>query len=150
MTAVDWTISDSRISGFYSQALSDNGGRSTIASSGCDITAYANLKNISPIESAQMSMEVNGRSYNVGTNERFFLKHGGKVENGWADAFKAIDQGKYVIYSRKGHYLLLYGYDDKNLYISDSDKPGDEKVSLRSNNKPKQDGYWYHGYSFSK
>jgi peptidoglycan hydrolase-like protein with peptidoglycan-binding domain len=148
-----WDVSDSRISGIYAKAkalnkdASDPEGKSTIKSSGCGISAYANLKGISPTESAVMSMEGNHRKYQGGTAPSFFTSKGVKELKSMTAALNEVKDGKYVIYSRGGHFLLLYGYDDKNLYLSDSYNSNSPKKSPRTGHK---DSKFAHGYSFDK
>lgn len=148
-----WDVNDKRISGIYAKAKEMNkdksspDGNSTIKSSGCGVSAYANLMGISPTESAVMAMEGGYRQYHGGTASDFFRSKGGKDLKSMNAALNEIKDGKYVIYSRGGHFLLLYGYDDKNLYLSDSANSSSPKKSPRTGH---QDSNFAHGYSFSK
>ena len=149
----DWDVEDDRIKTIYEEAKksnkdnSDPDGNSTIASSGCGICAYANLMGISPTESAVKAMEGNHRIYKGGTSKKFFTSNKGKKVADMTAALKEVKKGNYVIYSRGGHFLLLYGFDNLYLYLSDSNDGSSPKMSLRVGS---DDSNFAHGYSFEK
>ena len=132
-----WDINDSRISSLYAAAKQKNktkstdSGNSTISSSGCGVTSLANLKGISPTEAAEVSMQNGCRVYNAGTSGTLYTKYNGsRVEKGSAQsALDSVANGQYLISSMAGcvwhksanggHFILVYGYDGSNVYVSD-------------------------------
>ncbi len=152
----EWNISDSRISGIYSRAKSaNNGDKSTISSSGCGVTAYANLKRMRPTEAAELSMQDGYRVYNAGTDGTFFTAHGATEVGSASAALDAVEGGKSVICSVQhchwtsgsGHYILVYGCDGDYVYVSDSNS-SDPDRALAPKSKFLKSGIYKHGYAF--
>lgn len=135
-----WNITDERISSIYSKAVRKNKGyKSTISSSGCGVTSYANLKGQSPKVAAEESMKGDHRVYDGGTAKAFFLAQGGDSTGEWQDGaskgLKGILDGKYLICSMgkgnwcqgDGHFILVYGYENGNVHVSDSNSSKPER-----------------------
>lgn len=122
-----WKVSDPKISKLYATARANNGGASTIKSSGCGVTSLANVKKITPTESAEMSMKSGCRIYKKGTAASFMENNGGASAGSAINALKAVANGKYLVCSMgkgnwcggDGHFILVYGFDGANVYVSD-------------------------------
>ncbi len=150
-----WDINNSKISKIYARAKSANSGdKSTISSSGCGVTAYANLKKISPKTAAEMAMKGGHRYYNAGTSGNFFTEHGGQSSS-CNNALEAVKKGKYAIccmnntgnyWTTGGHYILLYGYDGTYVYVSDSASSASNRAKAKKYDFTKAYNY---GYTFS-
>ena len=112
----------------------------TMANSGCGPTADADVvatlkdPSVDPWTIAQLSMEWGDRSYNSGTNWTLFKPHTEEYYNftkvvksaNW-EAFRAcVDAGGYAVCSMKpgywtkgGHFICAWKYDDKYTYAND-------------------------------
>lgn len=151
----NWDITSSKLSSIYSKAVKVNVGKTTIDSSGCGITAYANLKGISPKTSAEMSMQKGCRIYGKGTAAAFFSSNGGTNAGTAYEALDKVAAGKYLICSmgygnwcgskNGGHFILVYGYDGSNIYVSDSYSTKPER--LKASKSTFKASYKY-GYLF--
>ena len=137
-----WNINDKKISGIYAKAKKANSGdNTTISSSGCGVTAYANLKKISPKTSAEMAMKGGYRAYNSGTARGFFTSNGGSEASSASSALKSVANGKYAIcsmnnangnyWTKGGHFILVYGYDGTYVYVSDSASSADKRAKAK-------------------
>lgn len=131
-----WDINNSKISSIYKSATSTNKGKSTIASSGCGITSYANLFGLTPYQTAEMSMNDNCRIYTKGTSGSFFAKRGGAENWSATDILNKVRQGKPAICSMgygnwcksDGHFILVYNYDGNHIYVSDPNSSSSDRA----------------------
>lgn len=122
-----WDITSDALKSLYNGAYKTNGGKTTIASSGCGVTSYANLKGITPTDAAEMSMKSDCRVYGKGTAAAFFSNNGGKASYSASDTLNQVASGKYAICSMgtgnwtsgDGHFVLVYGFDGSKVHISD-------------------------------
>ncbi|MBQ9396581.1 MAG: peptidoglycan DD-metalloendopeptidase family protein [Proteobacteria bacterium] len=155
-----WNAGDKKISGIYSKATTANDRKeSTIKSSGCGVTSYANLMNITPTESAEMAMNEGTRKYKSGTEGSFFTSKGGKQLFSAQAALNEVAEGKYLICSmgtgnwcqsqskHAGHYILVYGYANNKVYVSD---PNSTDQSRAEASARKFLDTYKHGYTFKK
>lgn len=147
-----WNIEKAPLSDMYKKAYKSNGGKTTIASSGCGVTSFANVKGISVTEAAEHAMKNGHRIYGSGTAAALFANNGGKTAGGAEKALNEVAKGKYLVasmgpgnWTRGGHFILVYGYSDDKVYVSD---PASDK-STRAIGTKKQftDSYKY-GYLF--
>lgn len=147
-----WNIEKAPLSDIYKKAYKSNGGKTTIASSGCGVTSFANVKGISVTEAAEHSMRNGYRVYGSGTAAALFANNGGKSAGNAKNALNEVAKGKYLVasmgpgnWTRGGHFILVYGYSDDKVYVSD---PASSK-STRAIGTKKQftDSYKY-GYLF--
>jgi len=155
-----WNVHDKKISGIYSRARSSNGhSDSTIKSSGCGVTSFANLKNLEPTAVAEQAMQAGARLYNSGTDGSFFTSNGGKYESSAQAALNEVAKGNYLICSmgkghwchstskNAGHYILVYGYANNKVYVSD---PNSDNQARAEATADKFLSTFKRGYLFSK
>lgn len=111
-------------------------GNTTIASSGCGVTAAAMVlkyygKNVTPIEMAAFSLSKGYRACGAGTSHMFFsriakeynLKGGHKIS--WERAMTLLKQGTPLIMSGKGkfpfseggHFIVVTGFGPNNTLL---------------------------------
>ena len=134
-----WDINNKAISSLYATAKKSNGGNSTISSSGCGVTSYANCKGITPTAAAELAMQSGYRIYGSGTSGALFTANGGTATTAKA-GLNAVAEGKYLIasvgpsiWTSAGHYILIYGYDGTNVYVSDPNcKSGQEATKEKA------------------
>lgn len=147
-----WNIEKAPLSDMYKKAYKSNGGKTTIASSGCGVTSFANVKGISVIDAAEYAMKNGHRIYGKGTAAALFANNGGKSAGSAKNALNEVAKGKYLVasmgpgnWTKGGHFILVYGYSDDKVYVSD---PASDK-STRAIGTKKQfvDSYKY-GYLF--
>lgn len=147
-----WNIEKEPLLDLYKSARKSNGGKTTISSSGCGVTSFANVKGISVTEAAEYSMKNGHRIYGKGTAAALFASNGGKSAGSAKNALNEVAKGKYLVasmgpgnWTRGGHFILVYGYSDDKVYVSD---PASDK-STRAVGTKKQfvDSYKY-GYLF--
>ena len=147
-----WNIEKAPLSDMYKKAYKSNGGKTTIASSGCGVTSFANVKGISVTEAAEYAMKNGHRIYGSGTAAALFANNGGKSAGSAKNALNEVAKGKYLVasmgpgnWTRGGHFILVYGYSNNKVYVSD---PASSK-STRAVGTKKQftDSYKY-GYLF--
>lgn len=147
-----WNIEKAPLSDMYKKAYKSNGGKTTIASSGCGVTSFANVKGISVTDAAEYAMKNGHRIYGSGTAAALFANNGGKSAGNAKNALNEVAKGKYLVasmgpgnWTRGGHFILVYGYSDDKVYVSD---PASSK-STRAIGTKKQftDSYKY-GYLF--
>ena len=147
-----WNIEKAPLSDMYKKAYKSNGGKTTIASSGCGVTSFANVKGISVTDAAEYAMKNGHRIYGSGTAAALFANNGGKSAGSAKNALNEVAKGRYLVasmgpgnWTRGGHFILVYGYSDDKVYVSD---PASSK-STRAIGTKKQftDSYKY-GYLF--
>lgn len=147
-----WNIEKAPLSDMYKKAYKSNGGKTTIASSGCGVTSFANVKGISVTDAAEHAMKNGHRIYGSGTAAALFANNGGKSAGSAKNALNEVAKGKYLVasmgpgnWTRGGHFILVYGYSNDKVYVSD---PASSK-STRAIGTKKQftDSYKY-GYLF--
>ena len=88
-------------------------------------------------------MENDGREYGR-TKNSFFENNGGEPSKDVKYVMDSVADGKYAIccmnngannyWTSSGHFVLLYGYDGDNVYVSDS-YSADEKRHIAKENK---------------
>ena len=150
-----WNIYSKALSNLYAQAKKNNGGdNSTISSSGCGVTSFANCKGITPTAAAELAMKGGYRIYKSGTAGELFTSNGGTATSA-KSGLNAVAGGKYLfasvgpsIWTSAGHYILIYGYDGSNVYVSDPNcKSGQESVKEKAS-ATKFINAFKHGYLF--
>lgn len=128
---------------------SAKGEKKTIGSSGCGVTAAAMViatlkdKNVTPVTTAEWSMEHGYKALNQGTYYTYFVPqftqyditckrlnqsnlYGQSSSTYHTEALNALKNGNWVIgcmgkgiWTSSGHFILLYGYENGYVYIND-------------------------------
>lgn len=150
-----WDVNSSKINSIYKSATVTNKGKSTIASSGCGITSYANLMGLTPYQTAEMSMKEGCRIYRKGTAGSFFSNRGGAESWSATDILNKVAQGKSAICSMGyghwcanpdgGHFILIYNYDGNTVYVSDPNSSSSDRVK---GTKKQFTSSFKYGYTF--
>lgn len=110
----------------------------TIGKSGCGPTSMAMIlatwvnPKITPIEMCKLSIELKDRTANNGTEWEFFGHVATKYElcmkqtSSIKEAIEGLKDGAYVIcsmgpgyFTKGGHFILAYKYEDGNIYVND-------------------------------
>lgn len=155
----EWNIDDKRIKKIYQRAVRKNGGDpSTIKSSGCGATSFGNLKNMNPTAAAEFAMQNGGRTYGCTTKEFFASNGGERIPDGGKGAIKGLEEvakGRYLICSMgkghwcggSGHYILVYGFDGRTVYVSD---PNSDSPKRATGTKYQFTSTYKYGFLFNK
>ena len=121
----------------------------TIGSSGCGVTAAAMViaslrdKNVTPVVTAEWSMARGYKAKNQGTYYSYFVPqmqaygiscrrlntsnlYGQSISDAHTQALLELQKGNWIIacmgkglWTSSGHYILVYGYENGNVYIND-------------------------------
>lgn len=132
----------------------------TIGRAGCGTTStamvIASLKdaNITPIETSQWALEYGYKYTGGGTHYNYFVpqfakygitckrlntvnNYGNKNTSVSENALEELKKGNWIIacvgkgiWTTGGHYILVYGYEDGNVYVND---PGHSSASCAKN-----------------
>jgi len=128
---------------------SAKGEKKTIGSSGCGVTAAAMViatlkdKNVTPVTTAEWSMEHGYKALNQGTYYTYFVPqfkqygimcrqlnssnlYGKSSSSAHTEALNALKTGNWVIacmgkghWTSSGHFILLYKYENGYIFIND-------------------------------
>lgn len=128
---------------------SAKGEKKTIGSSGCGVTAAAMViatlkdKNVTPVTTAEWSMAHGYKALNQGTYYTYFVPqfkqygitcrqlnssnlYGKSSSSAHTEALNALKNGNWVIacmgkghWTSSGHFILLYKYENGNIYVND-------------------------------
>jgi ABC-type bacteriocin/lantibiotic exporter with double-glycine peptidase domain len=105
-------------------------------------------RNITPVETSKMAIEMQDRSANSGTEWVYFSKVAEKYDMPFVQAgnvqraVKALQDGALVIcsmskgyFTNGGHYVLAYKTDNKDIFVNDPANKAKTKASISTFDK---------------
>lgn len=152
---------------------SAKGENKNIGSSGCGITAAAMViatlkdKAVTPVTTAEWSMENGYKALNQGTYYTYFVPqmkkyginckrlnisnlYGISNSNVHDEAINELKKGNWIIacmgkgiWTSSGHYILVYGYDNGTIYINDPASTASTRIKNTWTNFAKQVKYMW-------
>ena len=150
---------------------SASGEKKTIGSSGCGVVCSAMViatlkdKNVNPTHTANWSMAHGYKALNQGTYYTYFVPqfkeygieckrlntsnlYGKSTSTYHTEALNALKNGDWVIccfgkghYTKSGHFVLIYGYEDGYIYVNDPASKASNRTKCLWNNVASQVKY---------